>query len=688
MLNQDIQFVKGVGPYIGKKLNKLGIFTVEDLLYFFPRSYDDRRQLPKINQLKSGQTVTLFVSLISFEERKINPKLSLLKGKVSDATGKLYVVWFNQPFLKKQLSAGQLMVLKGKVDVDTYAQALQLKVSETEFIKSHEEIKEFIGRVLPIYGLTHGLTQVQLRRMALSIIKQARLSIRDPLPQHLKSSLNLESLQESIYQLHHPEDPEMFTRSRTRIIFDDFFYYQLQLAKKYDGHKNTLKTTPLMGSSTFVQKYLDSLPYSLTSAQENVLEEISKDLSKTTPMNRLLQGDVGAGKTDVAVVSLLIAIESGKTGALMAPTEILAVQHSIKLRESLSPLGVDVFLLKGKQKASEKKKVLERLSSGDPLIVVGTHALIEDSVDIPNLGLVVIDEQHRFGVLQRQKLQQKASSPHCLFMTATPIPRSFMLTSFGDLDKSIIGELPPGRIPPKTHFVPESDQVQYRIFLKSQLDEGAQVYVVFPLVEESEKLDLTSAEQGFEEYKSLFPDTSIGLIHGKMKPQEKADVMASFKNNEFQLLIATTVIEVGVDVPNSTVMAIHHAERFGLSQLHQLRGRVGRGRKESHCFLIGDPKSENSKKRIQSMISTTDGFKLAEVDLQIRGPGDMLGTKQAGLPEFKLANLVQDEPILKLARTVAFRVIKDDPQLALPEHKGISDELQKRKTQGIGEVLN
>ena len=688
MLSQEIQFVKGVGPHLAKKLQKLGLHTVEDLLFYFPRSYDDRRCLPKTSHLVPDQHATVFVRIESLEEKQVSSKMMLLKGRVKDEGGWLTVIWFNQPYLKKQLKIGRHCVLKGKIERDPFTARLQMKVAETELIRENDRLSDYVGAVFPLYGLTYGVSQIQIRKIILSVIRESQLSIKDPLPPRFRMALNLIALNEAIKDLHLPRDAASYKLARTRLVFDDFFYYQLQLAKRQHTQKKDLTATPLYVTNALIEPYIESLPYILTNAQQTVIGDVLGDIKHRSPMNRLVQGDVGAGKTEVAIIALLAAVEAGKVGVFMAPTEILAIQHFIKLTQSMEPLGVSVHLLKGKLKKSKKDEVLEALVSVEKLIVVGTHALLEDNVKIPNLGLVVIDEQHRFGVIQRQKLQDKSVSPHCLFMTATPIPRSFMLTCFGDLDKSIIGELPPGRKPSVTQFVSTNDQSALLRFVAVQLKQGSQIYVVFPLVEESDKLDLISAEEGFESYQKQFPDYTVGLIHGKMKSDKKAEIMDLFKDKKIQILVATTVIEVGVDVPNATVMIINHAERFGLSQLHQLRGRVGRGQQASYCFLVAEPKTENSKKRIQSLISTNDGFKLAEIDLQIRGPGDMLGTKQAGLPDFRLANLIQDEDILGVARKSAFSVISQNPKLEGVEYIGIKKELEKRRAVSVGDHLN
>lgn len=688
MLSQEIQFVKGVGPHLAKKLQKLGLTTVEDVLFYFPRAYDDRRMLPKINTLSSDQSVTLHVRVDSIEEKSISSKMTLLKGRVSDTSGTITAIWFNQPYLKKQLKLGLFCILKGKLERDPFTSRIQLKVSDTEIIRSNDTLSDYIGAVFPLYGLTYGVSQIQLRKLILSVSRSYLPTVKDPLPSRLKVALNLIGLKEALKELHLPIDSKAYKLARTRLVFDDFFYYQLQLAMRQYKQKKETNATPLSATRILIKAYLETLPYSLTQAQLNAVNDILEDIKSVSPMNRLVQGDVGAGKTDVAIIALLAAVEAGKIGVFMAPTEILAIQHFIKLSRTLESLGVKIHLLKGKLKRSKKEEVLQELLGTDKVIVVGTHALLEENVRIPNLGLIVIDEQHRFGVIQRQKLQYKSQSPHCLFMTATPIPRSFMLTCFGDLDKTIIGELPPGRKPSNTQFVSTHDQSALLRFVAVQLKKGAQVYVVFPLVEESDKLELTSAEEGFELYKQHFPEYTVDLIHGKMKSDQKAAVMDSFKSKKSQILIATTVIEVGVDVPNATIMIINHAERFGLSQLHQLRGRVGRGQADSYCFLVADPKTDYSKKRIQSLISTTDGFKLAEIDLQLRGPGDMLGTKQAGLPDFKLANLIEDESILSVARKAAFSVVEQNPTLEGIDFIGVRQELEKRRKISIGEHLN
>jgi len=439
--------------------------------------------------------------------------------------------------------------------------------------------------------------------------------------------------------------------------------------KKRHQHIKDIKGDVLTIQGHLTTTYQTALPYSFTQAQTNAIKEIAEDVTSGIAMNRMLQGDVGSGKTDIAVMALLFAIQTGKKGAVLAPTEILATQHDVKFKMHLQALNVPVVLLKGQAKS--RTKILELLQAPEPLILIGTHAILEDDVIIHNLGLIVIDEQHRFGVHQRLKLQQKGFNPHCLYMTATPIPRSLMLTAYGDLFKTIMDELPPGRVPVKTyHLTPFRIPKVYE-FCKEQLKIGHQIYFVYPLVKESEKIDLQSAIEAHEQLRHIFIDHTVGLLHGKMKTQEKDQVMQDFKNKTIKILVSTTVIEVGIDVPNATVMVIWHAERFGLSQLHQLRGRIGRGGNASYCFLVSQPKGEDAKKRIKAMIDTTDGFKIAEYDLSIRGPGDLLGTRQSGMPDFKIADLIRDEKTLILTRKIANQIIQKDPGLTHPLHQEI-----------------
>lgn len=685
-LDSSVQFLKNVGPKLSKLFLKLGVYSIEDLLYLMPRFYEDRRKLPRISECEPDKVNTVVGLIESVEERKVKQRLSVLEARISDQSGVMTAVWFNQAYLKKVLKPFTQILVKGKVEFNLFQKAKQMQVSDTEMLRTAEDIRENVGRIVPVYPLTNGLYQYQIRKAITTAIEEGLKSVPDILPSYLTRQMNLLSAQEALKGIHRPKSDTDLQKGKYRIAFEEFLLYQLRLIQKRRDRKE-VKNAPILNTTPLVLKsYIDSLPYTLTNAQLNAIKDIQQDVSTSAPMNRLIQGDVGSGKTDVAVAALLMAIGSQKTGALMAPTEILATQHYMKIKKALEPLGINVFLLKGKMKAAERKEALAGIQEG-PCIIIGTHALIEDPVMIQDLGLVVVDEQHRFGVIQRLKIK-KEQTPHCVFMTATPIPRTFMLTSFGDLDKTIIGELPPGRVPPTTFYMKDGNVHKAYEHCRLHLKQGLQLYIVYPLVKESEKMDLQSAMEGFEEAKELFKEYTVGLIHGKMSPDDKKSVMSQFKDNEIQVLVATTVIEVGIDVPNATMMIIHHAERFGLSQLHQLRGRIGRGGNESQCFLIASPKTDTGKQRLKAMVNTTDGFELAEIDLKIRGPGDMLGTKQSGLPDFKCGDIVKDEPILLTARKVAKSLLESDPSLSKQEHLGLKRAIDSEESIVMEETLN
>ena len=687
-LQSDVQYIKGVGPAMSQLLNKLGLFCLKDCLIFFPREYDDRRQLPTIKQVESGDSVTLIVTIESLSDKSIKKGLHVIEAVTFDSSDWMKAVWFNQAYLLKVLKPGLKLLVKGKVETNLFTYMTQINVSETEILRSSEDIKKNTGVIIPVYHLTAGLYQAQMRE----IIKQAffvgKELIQDNLSESFRKEYALVGLLSAITEIHYPTSVENYKKARYRIVFDEFFFYQLRLESQRIKHKQVAKTQPLISKNNLVEQYKSQLPYVFTNAQNKVIGEIIDDLSKPFAMNRLVQGDVGAGKTDVAVVALLIAIESGKNGVLMAPTEILATQHFLKIKDLLEPLGIACTLLKGKMKKSKKQESLDIIKADKPCVIIGTHSLIEAYVMFSNCGVMIIDEQHRFGVMQRIKLQSKVNYPHCLFMTATPIPRSYMLTCFGDLDKSIIDELPPGRIRPKTSLVSEEflPRVYHHCLERLRLNE--QIYIVYPLIEESEKIDLKSAIEGFESIKLIFKECNVGLIHGRMKPEEKNEVMKSFKENKLQILVSTTVIEVGVDIPNATMMIIQDADRFGLSQLHQLRGRIGRGQKESYCYLVSKSNGEQAKKRFKAITDTSDGFKIAEYDLKIRGPGDVLGTRQAGLPQFRLADLLRDEAVLLLARKIAKAIMAEDPELILEKNQSLKNQLNSFSDTIIGQHLN
>lgn len=672
-----IQYVKGIGPSLAKLLAKLDICTVEDFLYTFPKSYDDRRRLPKISQLVLNEVQTVVGRIEYVHEDMIRQRLSVIKCTISDETARMATIWFNQAFLLRSFKPGYRILVKGKLERNEYSGEVQFLGIDYELFRTTEEYKDGIGKVVPVYPLTGGVSQYKMRCLAKTMLAEYIPKIVDPLPKEIQETFHLPSLSSAITELHFPTSRENYTLARRRIVFDEFFYFQLALMQKRFHRLKNKPSFPFQSEGSLIEAYRNSLPYQLTTAQEKAINDIHVDVRGSVAMNRLLQGDVGSGKTDVAVMALLLAIQAGYKGAVMAPTEILAVQHYSKFKKYLEPMQIPVVLLKGKLKGKERVKVLEALASDTPMVVIGTHALIEADVGISRLGLIVIDEQHRFGVIQRSILQKKGFNPHCLFMTATPIPRSLMLTVYGDLFKTIMDEMPPGRKSPQTAAVRESDIEKVYAFCKQQIRQGFQVYIVYPLVEESEKLDLKAAVESAQYLqKEVFSDQRVGLLHGKMKPKEKESIMDAFKAKAIDILVATTVIEVGIDVPNATVMVIQHAQRFGLSQLHQLRGRIGRGGQSSYCFLVATPKSDESKKRIKAMTTTTDGFKIAEIDLQIRGPGDVLGTRQSGMPEFNIADLIRDEKVLILARKIANHIVQKDPYLTHPMNQRLKEKVE------------
>lgn len=664
-LQRPIQYIKGVGPKLAKTIEKLGVFTISDLLFYFPRDYDDRRTLPTIASLKASQVAGI-VGIITHVQEKQTPKQNLIKAIVRDRSGVLEAVWFNQPYLKSVIKPGKRVYLKGKADWSVFnPELLQFAVQEMEVLAPEDNANQ----IQPIYRLSQGVYPLKFRGIlkdALPFLK----AIPETIPADICTRYQLTPLSEAIKILHFPQDAHQFEKARYRIVFEEFFSFQLALGVKRKIQKRATNPFQFAFPSEAVRNFHRLLPYKLTDSQQSAIADIQTDLMGKTVMNRLIQGDVGAGKTDVAISALLMALEAGYKAALLAPTEVLADQHFFKLQNLVASFSshfdfpIEVVFLKGKLTPKQKAVAIKRLADPKPCLVVGTHALFEETVAMPQLALAVIDEQHRFGVAERNSLQRKAPHLHCLYMTATPIPRSLLLTCFGDLDKSIMSTLPAGRKPIKTYFFRENSLSKVFGFCQNEIAKGHQIYMVYPLIEDSEKLDLKSAEEGcFKLKEQVFPQFNIGLMHGRLKKDEKADVMMRFKTGETQILVSTTVIEVGVDVPNATVMIIMNAERFGLSQLHQLRGRVGRGGDTSYCFLIGSPQSSDSNDRIRAMLSTTDGFKIAEFDLKIRGPGDVLGTRQSGIPSFKLGDISKDEPILMDARTAAKTLLEHDPQL-------------------------
>ncbi|HYA26630.1 MAG TPA: ATP-dependent DNA helicase RecG [Thermodesulfovibrionales bacterium] len=665
-LESPIQYVKGVGPQRAKLLARLGIKTTGDAFYYLPYRYEDRRNIRKIGNLVYSTLESVMGKIVSADVIRLpRSHHSIFELVVSDGTGLLKGKWFNQPYMQKNFSAGQKVILSGVVKRPYRGIGFEMDKPEYEFTDDDADLIH-TARIVPVYRTTTGMSVRVLRSIMFTVLSSLIDQINDPFPSELLVKHALPSLRESIYNCHFPgpeADIEKLNRGvsdyQRRLSFDELFNLGLGIAiMKKSATKQ--KGIPFRPTGDLVKRLIAKLSFSLTTAQERVFQEILDDMRKPHPMNRLLQGDVGCGKTVVALMAMLSAVECGYQAALMAPTEILAEQHYLGIHGLVEDLGLKICLLTG----GRKERPLGEITSGLIDIVVGTHALIQEGITFRKLGFVVIDEQHRFGVLQRASLRKKARNPDVLVMTATPIPRTLAMTLYGELDYSVIDELPPLRSPIITKLFHSSHKQLIYQALSGEVAKGRQVYVVYPLIEESATQDLKSAIVGKTALEKMFPDFSIKIIHGKMKTAEREAVMASFKGKEVNVLVSTTVIEVGVDVPNATMMLIVHAERFGLSQLHQLRGRVGRGSDQSYCFLLAyPPYSEEAKRRLETMVRTSDGFRVAEEDLNIRGPGDFLGTRQSGMPDLRIANIVRDSFLAETARREAFSMIDRDPYL-------------------------
>ena len=687
-LQTPIQYVKGVGPKLAKLFEKKGILTVEDALYFLPRCYEDRRNLKKISELKAGRKETgVGEILLSGVALYQNRRKRVFEVVVGDGSGTITLKWFrgNERYLRGRFKKGRQLIFSGEVRWFNYQREIHhpdVEVVDGDIGKDYLNFK----RIVPIYSETEGLYQRTLRRLMRTILDGYADELLSPIPSEIVERQDLINFSEAFRRAHFPPDGESIdglnlqrSDGHRRIIFDEFFFLELGMALKKRGVALEAGVS-FRTDGVLVQGLLDLLSFKLTPAQQRALAEIKEDLEKPHPMNRLIQGDVGCGKTVVALLTCLDVMECGYQAAIMAPTEVLAEQHFLNLHRWLEPLGVKVALLTSSIKGSEREDLYRRIGNGDIQLVIGTHAVIQEAVEFNRLGIAIIDEQHKFGVVQRGLLKKKGENPDVLVMTATPIPRTLAMTIYGDLDVSLIDEMPPGRMPVETTVYPESARSRVYRIVEEEVRKGRQAFIVYPLVEESEKLDLKDATRMAKHFrKDVFPEFRIGLLHGRMKSDEKEAIMMEFKEGRIQILVATTVIEVGIDIPNASVMVVEHAERFGLSQLHQLRGRIGRGRYPSKCILLAQYRSsEEAKIRLRAMEKTTDGFKIAEEDLALRGPGEFFGIRQSGLPDFRVAHILRDTPILIEARKEAFRLIQEDPELVHPSHKGVKDLLIKR----------
>jgi len=690
-LDTQIQFCKGIGPKRAELLKKLGIFTIEDALQYLPWRYEDRGNIKRIGRLTYGSYETVMGEVVSADVATTKRKwVKIFELVITDKSGMLIGSWFNQPFMQKVFKPGQKVILSGIVKSNPYKGGLPQIDNPDYEIMDESEAENLIhtGRIVPIYRTTSGLSVRYLRSMMKAILDSYAAALPETLPEYLLKRYDLLSIPDAVAEAHFPEREKDLASlnsgmspAHRRLSFEELFTLELGLALRKRGvmvEKKGITFKPVHTLETGLRR---SLPYSLTAAQERVSSEIRKDMLADKPMNRLVQGDVGCGKTIVAMIAALLAVENGYQACIMAPTEILANQHFKNISALAIPLGVTVSLLVGSLRKKIKETILAGIGSGEAQIVIGTHALIEQDVKFKRLGLAIVDEQHRFGVMQRSTLTSKGYEPDVLVMTATPIPRTLALTVYGDLDVSVIDEMPPGRSPIITKLYFEARRREAYQFIEQELQKGRQAYVVYPLVEETEKSDLKAAtEMAAHLQKDIFPNRKIGLLHGRMKSDEKETAMAAFTRGELHLLISTTVIEVGVDVPNATLMVIEHPERFGLAQLHQLRGRVGRGGYQSYCILMGPRMfAEDARERLNAFARTNDGFKIAEDDLRMRGPGEFFGTRQSGLPDLRAANIIRDADLLEQARTEAFELIQQDPKIS---QYPLLKESVKRKWQG------
>ena len=664
----DVMYIKGVGPKIAYMFNKLGIYTASDLLYYFPRKHIDYSTRTRIRDLKEGMDTTIFGTIKSVEAFTTKNNLGVVKVRIADGSGRINLNFFASRAskyvlerMKKQFPKNSGIMVSGTAKFNSFDGMMTLD-KPTYSLMDDEALASSnlnLARIVPIYPLSENLSIKTIRKAINSVLELYESEIETVLPDFIIEKYNLLEKKDALKQIHFPDDKEKLERARFSLVFEEFFLIQLKLAILREENNKNISSIPLeIKKDGLVMKFIESLPFKLTEAQQRAVNEILNDLNSTKPMQRLLQGDVGSGKTVVATIMLLAGIENGYQSAIMAPTEILAQQHYNNLSKWLTPFGIRVELFLGSIGKKQRKIAETNLRNGQVDIAIGTHALIQESIEFANLGAVVIDEQHRFGVKQRLALRRKSQNPQILTMTATPIPRTLAITLNGDLDLTIIDELPKGRKPILTTMTNSRKQIANLI--RQEVSQGRQAYIVYPLIDESETLSAKAATQEKEIWETeVFPEYKIGLLHGKLKNDEKEEVMQKFKNKEYDILVSTTVVEVGVDVPNATVIVIENAERFGLSQLHQLRGRVGRNDLQSYCVLSSNTKSQETRARLEIMTQTNDGFVIAEKDLQIRGPGEFLGTRQSGLPDMIIADLVADSKILELARSEAIKFAKN-----------------------------
>lgn len=680
-LKQSVQFIKGVGPSRVKLLNILGVYTIEDLISYYPRTYEDRTKITKIAELQDGQSAMIeAVTTSGASTARLRRNMTITKVIVEDDTGRALISWFNQDYVKTRIHAKEKYRFFGRVSKKSGITEFNSPVFDAE--NEHKNT----GKIVPVYPTTKGLNQTSIRQAIENALALVNEKLEESLPEYIVKQYNLMSLEDATKQIHFPSNMEKFTLARKRLAFEELLTFQLALLSLKTQYDNEIRGIKY-DENVKMSDVINTLPFRLTKAQLRVLEEIDRDMESEKPMNRLLQGDVGSGKTIVAMISAYKAVKSGYQVAVMAPTTILATQHLENFNKILSSFGIKSELLISSLTKKQKQIVLDKLKSGEIDIIIGTHALLQENVEFKKLGLVVTDEQHRFGVKQRSIIAGKGNNPDVLVMTATPIPRTLAIVVYGDLDISIIDELPPNRKKIDSLAVRENMTGRIVEFIKKNVDEGRQAYIVCPFVEDNEDMEnVKSIEKLAKTYKDdIFKDYKVEILHGKMKPKEKDQVMQDFKDNKISILISTTVIEVGVDVPNANIMVIENAERFGLAQLHQLRGRVGRGEYKSYCILKYNGNSDLIRQRMETMTATDDGFKIAEKDLELRGSGEFFGTKQHGLPEFKIANIfdAEDIKILKLVQELAIKIEAEDSKLENEKNKKLKKMVTRIREERI-----
>ena len=673
-LDSQVQYIKGIGPKRSLYFKKIGVEIINDLLFLVPRRYIDYSDIFKIKNLKINNEATVIGKIQLVELQKIKNRVNLTKILLMDDSGSINIKWFNRPDLKKKFKVGDWLLISGKV---SFFYDRQFVNPLYEIISEEEIMEKTHGSIIPVYPLTEGLSLWDIKR-AIKISLDACLDeIRETLPQSITKKHNLMSLSEAVYNLHFPTKIEKAIAARRRLVYDEFFFFELILAKRKMKFMNETGI-PLKENGRLTEKFVRLLPFQLTKGQIEVIKSIVNNMEQFRPMNRLLQGDVGSGKTIVALYAMLVSVENGYQSVLMAPTEILAEQHFTVLSEILKKLNVESLLLTSSIKGDERQTTIQKIHSGEAQIIFGTHALIEEEIMFKNLGLAVVDEQHRFGVMQRAALVNKGINPDFLVLSATPIPRTIALTLYGDLDISMLKEKPPSRGEVITKIVNEKKKGTTFEFVRQEVSKGRQVFVICPIIEKSETLDLKSVNEAYQEIASAFPECSVGVIHGRLKTAERMSIMNEFRCGNLSILVATTVIEVGVDIPNASVMLIEHPERFGLAQLHQLRGRIGRGAQKSYCFLfLNRYVPPETFERISFFEKNNDGFALAQKDIKLRGPGEILGKKQHGLPDIKIGDLEADKDLLFLARDDAFELVKKDPEISSSEYYVIRRKLNK-----------